>query len=98
MQDTFCRFPLTELYTSALCTLLPALNHIGTSQAHPTQLTKQHCNRLMDYAYTYPNAYIRYHASKMILHVDSDAAYLVLPKAKSRIAGYFYLADLKPDT
>ena len=30
----------------------------------------------------------------MILHVDSDAAYLVLPQAKSRIAGYFHLTDL----
>ena len=28
----------------------------------------------------------------MVLHVDSDAAYLVLPKARSRIAGYFYLS------
>ena len=28
----------------------------------------------------------------MALHVDSDAAYLVLPKARSRIAGYFYLS------
>jgi len=29
----------------------------------------------------------------MVLHVDSDAAYLVLPNAKSRVAGYFYLSD-----
>ena len=27
----------------------------------------------------------------MILLVDSDAAYLILPNAKSRIAGYFQL-------
>ena len=26
----------------------------------------------------------------MNLHIDSDAAYLVAPKAKSRIAGYYY--------
>ena len=26
----------------------------------------------------------------MILHLDSDAAYLVVPKARSRVAGYFY--------
>ena len=25
--------------------------------------------------------------------LDSDATYLVLPNAKSRIAGYFYLSD-----
>ena len=29
----------------------------------------------------------------MILHIDSNATYLVLPKAKSRIAGYYYLSD-----
>ena len=28
----------------------------------------------------------------MVLHVDSDAAYFVLPKARSRIVGYFYLS------
>ena len=29
----------------------------------------------------------------MVLHVDSDAAYLVAPKSKSRVAGYYYLSD-----
>ena len=47
----------------------------------------------MDYLHTYPEAYIRFYASDMILHVDSDAAYLVAPKARSRIAGYFHLSD-----
>ena len=46
----------------------------------------------MDYTATYPNAFIRYHASDMILNIDSDAAYLVAPQAKSRIAGYYHLA------
>ena len=41
----------------------------------------------MDYVHTYPNAYIRFYTSDIILHVDSDAAYLVAPKARSRIAG-----------
>ena len=47
----------------------------------------------MDYAATHPNVYIRYHASDMVLHVDSDTACLVAPKARSRISGYFYLSD-----
>ena len=29
----------------------------------------------------------------MILHIDSNTAYLVLPKAKSYIARYYYLYD-----
>ena len=53
---------------------------------------------LMDYLSTYPTAIIRYHASDMCLHIDSDAAYLVLPKARSRGAGYFYLSDTPPKT
>ena len=46
----------------------------------------------MDYIATYPTAYIRYHASQMILNIDSDAAYLVAPKARSRVAGYYPLS------
>ena len=74
-------------------TMLPALNTIGSEQAKHTQQTMQKCKRLLDYAATYQNAFIRYHASDMVLHVDSDAAYLVLPKARSRIAGYYQLTD-----
>ena len=33
----------------------------------------------------------------MILYVDSDAAYLVLPNARSRFAGHFYLSNRIPD-
>ena len=47
----------------------------------------------MDYVHTYPNAYIRFYSSDMILHVDIDAAYLVAPKASNRIAVYFHLLD-----
>ena len=45
--------------------------------------------------FTFPNVTLRYHASNMHLHVDSDAAYLVAPKARSRIAGFYYF---KKDT
>ena len=50
---------------------------------------------LLDYAATYPNAKVRFHKSDMILHVDSDAAYLVQPNARIRIAGSFKL-NCKP--
>ena len=45
---------------------------------------------LLHYLSTYPDAKIRYTKLDTILHLDSDAAYLVAPKARSRIAGYFY--------
>ena len=45
---------------------------------------------LLDYLSTHPDSKIRYTKSDMILHLDSDAAYLVALKARSRVAGYFY--------
>ena len=45
----------------------------------------------MDYLNTYPNAKLRYYTGHMNQKVDSDAAYLVLPNAKSCVAGHFYL-------
>ena len=53
---------------------------------------------LLNYLHTYPNAAIRYHASDMHLHIDSDAAYLVEPNAKSRIAGFYYCSTKPPIT
>ena len=54
---------------------------------------KKKAQQLMDYMHTHPNTYILYYASGMILLIDSDAAYLVAPKSRSRVAGYFYLSD-----
>ena len=51
---------------------------------------------LMDYAATYPNPKLRFYASDMVLHVDSDAAYLVMPNSKSWYTDYFYLSDQPP--
>jgi hypothetical protein len=79
-------------YARALdCTMLPALNEIASTQAAPTDRTKEECQQLMDYAATHPQVFVRFHASDMTLLVDIDAACLVLPKAKSRIAGCFQL-------
>ena len=80
------------------CTMLPTLNQIGAEQSRATKATQEKLSRLLDYAATYPEAVVRYHASDMILNIDSDAAYLVLPKARSRLAGYFCLLDKHPAT
>ena len=45
---------------------------------------------LLDYLSTYPTANIWYTKSYMILHLDSDAAYLVAQKTRSRVAVYLY--------
>ena len=74
-------------------TMLVALNELASEQATPTANTLRKTRKLLDYAATYPNAILHFHASDMVLHVDSDAEYLVMPQARSRIAGYYYLSD-----
>ena len=76
-------------YSSLLLGLsLPAINELSAHQSKPTTATNQKIQQLLTYVKTYPDAKVRYHASDMILHIDSDAAYLVMPGAKSRVAGY----------
>ena len=77
-------------------TLLVALNDIAAHQARPTQFILSKCKQLLDYAATFPNVTLRFHASDMILHVDSDAAYLVQDGARSRIAGHYILSSRPP--
>jgi len=48
---------------------------------------------LLNYAATHPNAKLRFIASDMVLHIDTDAAFLVQPQAKSRVAGYYFMGS-----
>ena len=74
--------------------MLPGLNEISTQQSKPKNNTQKKVSHPLDYVATHSNATIRYHASEMCLHVDSDTAYLVLPKARSRLAGHYFLSNL----
>ena len=47
----------------------------------------------LNYCATNPDASIIFRHSDMILFIDSDAAYLVAPKARSRAGGYHYLGN-----
>ena len=69
-------------------TMLVALNKIGTEQALPATDTVQKTKMRIDYAAMQPDAVIWFHASGMCLHIESDAAHLVQPKACSRTAGH----------
>ena len=53
---------------------------------------------LIDYAATYPSIFIQYHVSDMALYTDSDAAYLVMHKARSRISGYYHVSNHPKNT
>ena len=48
---------------------------------------------ILDYDHTYHNAKICYYASDMILHVKSNAAYLVMTWYHSLKAGNYYLSN-----
>ena len=76
--------------------MIPELNQISIQQAQPTQLTMKKVQHLMDYANNYQNTCLSFYSSYITLIVDLDAAWLVLPKSRSRIAGYFRSAD-NPD-
>eukprot|EP00957_Ditylum_brightwellii_P193011 14695753-Ditylum_brightwellii.AAC.1 len=75
-------------------TLLPALNGISAQQLKPTVQTVKDLDHFWNYMWTYPNADMHFHASDMILHIHSNAVYMVLLEARSRAGGYFYLSSM----
>ncbi len=62
-------------------TILVALYEIATQQSSPSIDTNKKADMLMNYLSTYPNSTLRFYAGDMQLCVESDAAYLVLPRA-----------------
>jgi hypothetical protein len=71
-------------------TILMPLNDMATEQTKATEKTQAVTNQLLDYLVTHPDATIRYHASDMILHIHSDAYYLSVSNARSRLGGLFF--------
>ena len=79
------------------CTMVTALNELATTQTSKTATTKimDKIIWFLDYAATHPDAKVRYHASGMVLHIQSDASYLSVKNAKSRVGGHFYLGNTR---
>jgi hypothetical protein len=73
------------------------LNYIETEQTKTTEKTQAATNQLLDYLATHPDAVISYHASDMILHINSDASYLSISNARSRLRGLFFLGNKYPE-
>ena len=74
-------------------TMAHALNDMSSQITTGTHKTTTAINHFLDYCATYPDTTITYYSSDMILRCDSDAAYLVAPKARSRAAGYIFLGN-----
>jgi hypothetical protein len=71
-----------------------ALHELCIAATKGTQETQEALEYFLNYCATHPEAEIIYRASEMILSVDSDAAYQVAPKSRSRASGYHYLGNL----
>jgi hypothetical protein len=78
-------------------TVLMLLNDIATEQTKATEKTQAATNQMLDYLATHPDATIRCHASDMILHIHSDASYLSVSNARSRLGGLFFLGNKSPE-
>jgi hypothetical protein len=77
-------------------TVLMQLNDIATEPTKATEKMQAATDQLLDYLATHPDATIRYHASDMILHIHSDASYLSVSNARSRLGGLFFCVDKSP--
>jgi hypothetical protein len=75
------------------CTMLHALSLLASAQAAGTAETMKALIHLLNYAASHPDAILRFRASDMKLHVHVDASYLCEPKARSRSAQYYFLAE-----
>jgi hypothetical protein len=73
------------------------LNDIETEQTKATEKTQAATNQMSEYLATHPDATIRYHASDMILNIHSDASYLSVSNARSRLGGLFFLGKKSPE-
>ena len=74
-------------------TLLTALSELSSAQATATAATKRACHQFLDYCATHPASTIRYHASDMVLKLQSDSSYLNAIGARSRQVGHFFLGN-----
>jgi hypothetical protein len=73
------------------------LNDIAMEQTKATEKMQAATNQMLDYLATHPDATLRYHASDMILHIHSDASYLSVSNAQSRLGGLFFLGNKSPE-
>jgi len=76
-------------------TMLTAINKISTSENSENTLKAAH--HLLNYANTWDNAVLRFHASDMKLIVYSDGSYLGDTKSRSRQGGIHYLGSTTED-
>ena len=73
--------------------MLHALNNLATQTHSGTQKTMKTVKHFLNYCARNPDSATLYRASNMILNVNSNAAYLAAPKARSQIGGFYYMGN-----
>jgi hypothetical protein len=74
-------------------TLIMPINFLASEQSKATAVAADKVIKHINYCNTHPETKIRYHASDMILHINSDDSYLSEIEAKSRAGGFFYMGS-----
>ena len=70
-----------------------ALNNLAIAATKETNQIMEELIHFLNYCATNPDVSIIFRHSDIILTLDSDAAYLNAPKARSRAGGYHYLGN-----
>jgi hypothetical protein len=73
------------------------LHDIATEQTKATEKRQAVTDQILDNLEIHPGAAIRYHASDMVLHIHSDASYLSVSHARSRLGGLFFCGNKPPN-
>ena len=73
--------------------MLFTISNSSQAQTNSNEKTLNTMVHLLNYAATHPDAKVRFHKSGMTLHAHSDGSCLSIAKARSRVAGFFFLAD-----
>ena len=71
--------------------MLMALNSLETVQTNTTIETAKQITQFLNYSATHPYAITEYRKSAMIIHIYSNASYILEPEAQNRAGGYFFL-------
>jgi hypothetical protein len=74
-------------------TRIMTINVLASEQSNAIEVTADKVIKLLNYCNTHPETKIRYHASEMILHINSYASYLSENEAKIRAGGFFYMVN-----
>eukprot|EP00957_Ditylum_brightwellii_P151193 11512584-Ditylum_brightwellii.AAC.1 len=73
--------------------MLVAINSIAAQQAAPTENTVAAIVHLLNYAATHPDAVICYNASRMELHIHSNASFILESRVCSRAGGHYFYSN-----